>query len=134
MNDLFTIGFFAVSVLACILGFALFHVYGGVRASLACASVGDVYNFEYLQPNKGEPERFLVKILDVHTLSDDGLARLNARSAYRKNDPMFKRTRHLITGESPDGTVRNFYAERVTNCRRPLLGGALFKVGVAHLF
>lgn len=134
MNDLIVFGSIAVAVMACLLSFAMYHVYRGVNASLSCANIGDVFNFDYLQPNKGEPERFLVKIVDVHTLSDEQIRRLNATSNYRRYDDNFKRTRHLITGESPDGTVRNFYAERVTNCRRPLLGTTLFKAGVAHLF
>lgn len=134
MNDLIIFGSIAVAVMGCLLAFAMYHVYRGVNANLSYANVGDVFNFEYLQPNKGEPERFLVKIVDVHTLSDEQIRRLNATSNYRRYDDNFKRTRHLITGESPDGTVRNFYAERVTNCRRPLLGATLFKAGVAHLF
>ena len=96
--------------------FALYNVYSGVHGCLSSARVGEVYNFDYLQPLTGENERFLVKVLDVATLSDDQISRLNARSNHRRSDNNFQRTRHLITGQSPDGSVRNFYAERVTNC------------------
>ena len=134
MTDVFSYGLFAAGVVGVVVAFALFHIYSGVNATLSTAKVGDVYNFEYLQPAKGDPERFLVKVLGVNTLSEDQIRRLNAKSNYRRYDDNFQRTRHLITGRSADGTVRNFYAERVVNCRRPLLGNALFKVGMAHLF
>jgi hypothetical protein len=134
MSDFIVFGSIVFAVGICMLLFSMFHIYRGLHGTLSDAHVGEVYNFEYLQPDKGEPERFLVKVVDVHTLSDDQISKLNARSNYRKNDSVFQRTRHLITGESADGTIRNFYAERAVNCRRPLLGGALFKVGVAHLF
>lgn len=134
MSDFIVFGSIVFAVVISMLLFSLFHIYRGVHGTLSDANVGEIYNFEYLQPDKGEPERFLVKVVDVHTLSDSQISKLNARSNYRKNDSVFQRTRHLITGESADGTIRNFYAERAVNCRRPLLGGALFKVGVAHLF
>lgn len=134
MNDVLVFGFCAVSAIACLLAFALFNIYRGVHGSLSNAKVGDVFNFEYLQPAKGDPERFLVKVLGVNTLSEEQIRRLNAKSNYRRYDDSFQRTRHLITGRSADGTIRNFYAERVVNCRRPLLGSTLFKVGLAHLF
>ena len=133
MTDVFSYALFAAGVVGVVVAFALFHIYSGVNATLSTAKVGDVYNFEYLQPAKGDPERFLVKVLGVSTLSDDQIRRLNAKSNYRRYDSNFKRTSHLVTGKSPDGTVRNFYAERVVNCRRPLLGGALFKSGVAAM-
>lgn len=133
-NDVLVYVFCGVSAICCVLAFALYHVYSGIHGSLSAAKVGDVFNFEYLQPAKGESERFLVKVLGVTMLDDNQIRRLNAKSNYRRNDSNFQRTRHLITGRSADGTVRNFYAERVVNCRRPLLGGTLFKAGLAHLF
>lgn len=133
MNDVFSYGLFAVGVGAAVILFALFHVYSGIKASLSTAAVGDVYNFEYLQPHKGDPERYMIKVLGVSKLTRGQIGRLNATSNYRKYDPIFLRTTNLITGESPDGTIRNFYAERVVNCRRPLLGGALFKTGLASI-
>jgi hypothetical protein len=134
MNDMIVFGTIFTCVTACLLAFCSYHIYRGLHGSLACASVGDVYNFEYLQPNTGEHERFLVKVIGVHTLSAETISRLNARSNYRRYDPDFQRTNHLVTGQSADGKIRNFYAERVVNCRRPLLGGTLFKAGLAHLF
>jgi|APGre2960657404_1045060.scaffolds.fasta_scaffold216566_1 hypothetical protein len=133
-NDILVYGGCVIGAMACLLAFSLYHVYSGTHGSLSTAKVGDVFNFEYLQPAKGDPERFLVKVLGVTMLDDNQIRRLNAKSNYRRNDSNFQRTRHLITGRSADGTVRNFYAERVVNCRRPLLGGTIFKAGLAHLF
>lgn len=134
MNDLMLFGGILAGVLAFMVGFSLFHIYRGVHGSLSNAKRGEVYNFEYQQPHRGEPERYLAKVLDVVTLDDTSIRRLNARSRYRANDPMFKRTRHLVTCKTPSGEVRNFYAERTRNVRRPLLAGLLFKTGTAHLF
>lgn len=134
MNEVIVYGVCVTAAIACLIAFGAFHIYSGINGNLSSAKVGEVYNFEYLQPNGGEPERFLVKVVDVVTLSDKAIARLNSHSNYRRYDPAFQRTNHLITGQSPDGKIRNFYAERTVNCRRPLLGGPLFKVGMAHLF
>jgi hypothetical protein len=38
-----------------------------------------------------------------------------------------------VTAQTPDGKIRNFYAERTRNVRRPLLGGVAFKTGLASL-
>lgn len=135
MNDwvILTAAFAAVA--AGFAGFLLYAIYGGSRTSLANAKVGDVFNFTYEQPLKGDPERFLAKVLDVYTLDDTSIRRLNARSRYRRNDPQFVRTNHLVKCAMPNGTVRNFYAERTANCRKPLLAGTLFKAPrVASLF
>ena len=106
--------------------FVAYAIYGGYVGGLENAKVGEVYNFTYEQPLHGDPERYLARVLDVHTLDDYQIRRLNARSRYRSHDPNFQRTRHLVTCQTPDGTVRNFYAERTRNCRRPLFAGLLF--------
>lgn len=135
MNDLILFGSIFAGVVACMVGFAFFHIYRGVHGTLANAKVGEVYNFEYLQPHHGEPVRVLARVIEpAYTLSDDCIRRLNATSNYRNNDPEFKRTRHLVTCETPNGEIRNFYAERTRNVRRPLLAGLLFRTGTAHLF
>jgi hypothetical protein len=134
MNDMIVFGTIFAGVAACLLAFCAFHIYRGVQGSLACANIGDVYNFEYLQPKQGIPERYMVKVVGVQTLTDKQISKLNATSNYRRYDEVFQRTNHLITGQSVDGTIRNFYAERVVNCRRPLLGKPLFQAGLAHLF
>jgi hypothetical protein len=124
--------FIAVAVL---LGsFILYSFYGGSRSYVCNAKVGDVFNFEYEQPLHGEPKRFLAKVIEpVYTLSDDRISYLNRSSNYRKNDPIFKRTKNLIVCETPDGKIRQFYAERIKNCRKPFLAGALFKTAAAML-
>jgi hypothetical protein len=133
MNDVFMYGFFGFAAVSAVLAFALFHLYSGLRSSLSCALVGDVYHFEYLQPVTGTYERFMAKVIDVHHFTDDYIARLNSRSRYRRYDPNFMRTNHLVTAQTPDGKIRNFYAERTRNVRRPLLGGVAFKTGLASL-
>ena len=101
----------------------------GVHGSLANAKVGEVYNFEYEQPYHGEHKRILAKVVEpVYELSDTSIQRLNRSSGYRRNDPAFQRTKHIVVCEMPNGDVRQFYAERASNVRRSVLGGQLFKV------
>lgn len=134
MNDMVLVGGFLVAATAVITAVIMHGVYGGSKASLSQARVGEVYNFLYKQPLEGDPERFMAKVLNVNVLTDEDIRRLNAKSKYRRNDPEFCRTRHLITAQTADGKVRNFYAERTSDCRKPALASTLFKVGLAHLF
>lgn len=129
LNVLIACGFAAV----CLAGFVMFHIYSGVHDSLINAKVGKVYNFIYEQPLHGQPERYMARVIDVYQLSEDSIRRLNRRSRYRSNDPVFQRTTHLVTAQTPDGKIRNFYAERTKNVRRPLLGDVVFKSGLASL-
>ena len=133
MTDFVTAAIVSTVVLCGLVGFVLFHIYRGVHDSLTNARIGSVYNFEYEQPVTGDPERFMAKVLSVHRLSSDSIQRLNAKSRYRKHDNNFVRTHHLVTAQTPDGKIRNFYAERTRNVRRPLLGGTLFKSGLAAM-
>ena len=121
MNDI-AILVLALGVAAiCLVAFGAYVCFGGSRASLVDAEVGQVFNFEYLQPLHGDTERHLAKVIEKTVLSDRAIEALNRRSGYRKNDKDFKRTRNLVTCETANGEVRNFYAERVVNCRKPLL-------------
>ena len=133
MSDWIVLSSLFALVAAGLVAFGAYSIYGGVRASMKTAKRGDIFNFTYQQPLEGDPERFLAKVLDVHTLDEAAIRRLNARSRYRRDDPQFQRTSHLVTCAMPNGSVRNFYAERTTNCRKPLLAGAFFKAGLAHL-
>lgn len=121
-------------VVAGLIAFALFHIYRGVHGNLASATIGSVYNFRYVQPLTGEFQRYLAKVVDVYKFDQRWLDRLNKTSNYRKYDGMFERSPTLVTCQMKDGTFRQFYAERTTNVRRPLLGNTLFKVGMVHLF
>jgi hypothetical protein len=134
MNDAFLFGSILAAVAAAVVGFVFYSVYGGSKASLANAQEGQVYNFVYEQPLHGTHERFLAKVIGKQALTADQIAKLNRKSRYRINDPEFIRTSNLVTCQTADGKVRNFYAERVTKCRKPLLAGALFKSGFANLF
>jgi hypothetical protein len=133
MNDVILFGGIFAGVIAALLAFGVFHIYRGVNDSLSNAKVGTVYNFEYLQPVTGSPERYMAKVLDVNVMPEGYISILNRRSRYRRNDPTFQRTKHLVTAQTFDGKIRNFYAERTVNVRRPLLGGLLFKTGLASL-
>lgn len=133
MNDTILFGSIFAGVAGILVAFIAFHIYRGVHDSLTNARIGGVYNFEYVQPVTGEPERYMAKVLQVHRFSEGYLSRLNSVSRYRRNDPEFQRSQHLVTAQTPDGKIRNFYAERTRNVRRPLLGGVVFKTGLASL-
>ena len=121
-NVIMVAGFLAVSALALVV-FGVYAVYGGSRAELCNAKPGQVFNFEYLQPLNGDSKRVLAKVLDAPICLDEkSISRMNARSSYRRNDPKFERTHHLVTCQTVDGNIRQFYCERVKNCRKPLLG------------
>lgn len=110
---------------------AMLHFYftSGVHGTLATARPGEVYNFDYEQPLHGEHKRVLAKVVEpVYRLSDSSIKHLNRTSRYRKNDPVFKRTQHIVVCEMPNGDVRQFYAERAKNVRRSVFGNQLFKV------
>ena len=133
MNDFIGFGAIFAVVAASVVAFVFYSIYGGSKASLSNAQEGQVFNFVYEQPLHGTHERFLAKVIGKQTLTADQIAKLNRRSKYRINDPTFMRTTNLVTCRTADGKVRNFYAERVTNCRKPLLAGTLFKSGLASL-
>lgn len=119
----------ACAVIAGLIALVGFQFYSGVKGSLANARPGEVYNFDYEQPLHGEHKRVLAKVLEpVYELNDASIKRLNRISRYRRNDPIFQRTKHLVTCEMPNGDVRQFYAERAKNVRRSILGNQLFKV------
>jgi hypothetical protein len=111
-----------------------FNIYKGVYGSLAGARIGDVYNFRYIQPLTGTYERYLAKVVRVDKLDDYWIKKLNRESNYRMHDSIFMRTKTLVTCVMNDGSFRQFYGERCDDVRRTMLGGLLFKVGVAHLF
>ena len=124
MEDLILIaGIAAVSAIF-LVGMALNAVYGGSHASLCDAKPGQVFNFEYMQPLNGDSKRVLARVLDEpYRFTDAELKNMNRRSSYRRHDKDFKRTNHLVTCQTHDGEVRQFYCERVKNCRKPLFGG-----------
>lgn len=131
-NTILLVGAGVLAVVA--LGFFLYSAVRGVSGSLSTAKVGEIYNFEYEQPHHGEAERVLAKVISpVNTLNEFQIRKLNARSAYRRNDPTFQRTKHLVTCEMSDGTIRNFYAERTRNVRRLPIGHPVFRAVAAMI-
>lgn len=134
MSNEVIFGIFAAVGLVGFMAYMVFSSLRGVTGSLATAQVGEVFNFEYEQPLHGEPERVLAKVVEpVYTLDDESIRRLNARSNYRRNDPKFQRTKHLVVCEMPTGEIRQFYAERTRNVRRLPIGGNLFRTAAAMI-
>lgn len=128
-NDMTMVTIGVCAMLVGLVALVAFNFYSGVSASLTNARVGEVYNFDYEQPLHGEHKRILAKVVEpVYTLQDSTIKRLNRISYYRKNDPTFQRTKHLVTCQMPNGDVRQFYAERAKNVRRSVIGNSLFKV------
>jgi hypothetical protein len=124
MNDLFLLFGVLGMVAIALICFGTYAVYGGFKADLCNAQPGQVFNFEYMQPLNGDSKRVLAKVIEKpYRFSDMELQRMNRVSSYRKHDPEFKRTNHIVTCELHDGEVRQFYCERVKNCRKPLFGG-----------
>ena len=122
MENVIAFAIVVVAAVCVVTAFSIYAVYGGSRSSLADAKVGQIFNFEYLQPLNGEPERYLAKVIEpVSTVDDTWIKIMNRRSNYRRNDPNFKRTNHFVTCKTVDGKIRQFYCERAINCRRPLL-------------
>lgn len=132
MDNAIVVGAVVATIAAFMVGFIFYSIYGGAKANLANAVEGQVFNFVYEQPLHGTHERFLAKVIGKQTLTAEQIRRLNQKSYYRANDPKFVRTSNLVTCRTADGKVRNFYAERVTNCRKPLLAGAFFKNSIAN--
>ena len=124
MNDMFLIACAAVVAVCFVV--AYLASFSSKSASLCEAKIGEVYSFDYLQPLNGERRRWKARIVEpvVH-FDKSTLNRMNASSNYRKNDPEFKRTNHLVTCETEDGEYRQFYCERAVNCKKPLIS-ALF--------
>jgi len=123
------VGMGVIAVFAGLMFLLAMVVYNGVHGNLASARVGEVYNFEYEQPLHGDPKRVFAKVIEpVYTLEDSTIKRLNRKSGYRRNDPIFHRTKHIVVCEMPNGDVRQFYTERAKNVRRTVLGNQLFKV------
>jgi len=134
MNDevMFLVG--GIAGVAALIAILAYNAVRGVHGSLTAAKVGEVYNFEYEQPYHGEAKRVLAKVIEpVHTLNEYQIRKLNARSRYRANDPIFQRTNHLVTCEMPTGEIRQFYAERAKNVRRTLLSGRFLRTAAAAL-
>jgi hypothetical protein len=124
MENVIAFTIVSVGIICGLIALGVYAMYGGRKADLSNAKVGQVFNFEYLQPLNGEPERYLAKVIEpVSTVDDSWIKLMNRRSSYRRNDPNFKRTNHLVTCQTVDGKIRNFYCERVVNCRRPLFAG-----------
>lgn len=124
MNDMVLIS--GLVVLGVVGVFAVMAGFYGKPATLCEAKIGEVYNFEYMQPLHGKPKRVLARVIEpVTKLDDRWISITNRRSSYRRNDPKFQRTNHLVTCQTKDGQVRQFYCERAVNCRKPLFGSLI---------
>lgn len=118
---------FGLALVCLSLAGILFAV-GGKDDNLANARIGDIFSFTYEQPVKGDG-RFVGKVVSVRDMTWDELDHLDYHSQYRRYDPAFMRTTTLVTCQSNDGKIRNFYAERTKNCKRSVTGGVLYRLG-----
>jgi hypothetical protein len=109
---------FSLAFLVLVFCVAMLIITGGVRDSLSNSRIGGIYNFFYLQPLSGTNHRYFVKVLNVRKLDKEDIDSLNCFSMYRRYDDIFYRTSTLVTCEMEDGSIRNFYGERATNCQR----------------
>jgi hypothetical protein len=126
MED-FTAFFIGVCVVIACGIFFYNSVYGGRYSNITNSDIGDVYHFEYEQPLNGGRKRYFAKVIEpVYTLNDNWINTLNKRSNYRKYDSNFQRTNHIVTCKTRDGNIRQFYCERITNCKQPIFGKLLF--------
>jgi hypothetical protein len=66
-NVMMMAGIVGVGAIALVM-FGVYAVYGGSRAELCNARIGEVYNFEYLQPVSGDSKRVLAKVIERITL------------------------------------------------------------------
>lgn len=113
--------------------FFISNFYRGMNDSLADSTIGNVYNFRYFQPLNGTDERVLAKVIAKRDMKDY-ISRLNSHSKYRKWDRDFVRSNTLVTCVLPNGSIRNFYAERVSDCHKSLFGRLLYSTGMACMF
>jgi hypothetical protein len=133
MNNVsFSVALFVVALVGAVVGYLAYNsAYGGLKyrlnkVSLTNAQKGEVYNFTYCQPLSGKRERYLARVENVNLLTAQQISRLNTHSNYRANDPSFERSSTLVTVRTYDGQIRNVYAERCVNVRKPYLGQKLF--------
>lgn len=121
--DVFTM--FCVVSVVCVSCVALFY-FLNTNVSFANAKPNSVYSFDYVQPLTGERTRKFAKVINKAKFDDGWLKYLDSTSKYRRTDPMFKRTNNLVTCKMADGEIRQFYAERVVNCRRIPFAGLMY--------
>ncbi len=121
--DAFTM--FCVVSVVCVFCIALFYILN-TNVSFANAKPNSVYSFDYVQPLTGERTRKFAKVISKAKFDDGWLKYLDMTSKYRRTDPMFKRTNNLVMCKMSDGEIRQFYAERVVNCRRIPFAGLMY--------
>jgi hypothetical protein len=61
--------------------------------ALSNANVGEVYNFDYVQPLHGHTKRMLARVVAVKKLSRERILQLHAQSNYRRYDTSSKEPR-----------------------------------------
>jgi hypothetical protein len=122
----------ATTILTClVVGFFIYDTlrWDG-RINPSNVGVGDVVNLVYAQPNGGDHKRQFVKVTKIRSLDGETVARLDAKSKYRRDDKDFQRGKVLIQGATSTGEYRQFYAERCIYAHRPILGRFLYRLGV----
>lgn len=78
---------------------------------------GQVIKFFYVQPRQGEPFRY-GRIIGWREITEDKLSKLNMCSNYRWGDDRFFRSRRLVTVESVNGSIQQYYDESIQQAKR----------------
>lgn len=115
-----------------VVAFVSYYFYRGVNDSLVDSTVGSVYSFRYFQPLTGSYDIVLAKVVGKQDMKDY-IACLNRNSKYRQYDNSFLRTNTLVTCVLPNGSIRNYYAERADNCKKYFFGKLLYTTGLVTL-
>jgi len=121
-----------VTLTICVgISFVLWDIYRwDGNLSLSNVKEGQVINLMYAQPLNGTYKRHFVKVVNISSLTERDIKRLNDTSKYRKDDKAFQRSEKLIRGVTGKGEFRQFYDARCYYAHKPILGKILFRLGV----
>lgn len=125
-------GWIVFACICAVVAFVSYYLYRGVNDSLVDSTVGSVYSFRYFQPLTGSYDIVLAKVVGKQDMKDY-IACLNRNSKYRQYDRSFLRTNTLVTCVLPNGSIRNYYAERADNCKKYFFGKLLYTTGLVTL-
>ena len=100
----------------------------GYPTSLNKVRNGDVISFDYLQPHEDYRPRLFEQVVDRQPMTLEQISRLNSRSSYRRNDPIFERSGDLVTTKDKAGHYHHYYSNRGVRVRKHLLVKQLLAV------
>jgi hypothetical protein len=100
----------------------------GYPTNLNKVKNGDVISFDYLQPHQDYSSRLFEQVVDRQPMTLEQITRLNNRSSYRRNDPIFERDGDLVTTKDKNGHYHHYYTNRGVRVRKHLLVNHLLAV------